>query len=449
MHPVAQEFPTVTRQYRPQGYETTVSASLSSSFHRGGLEPMVTLMALVEGYGPGWSAEEVCQLTLDALRERFIEDLDPSPLDLLVGGIRDANMSVYWRASEYNAVGDVGGQVVAAMLIGERCYVVQVGENVAYLREREGGFLRVDPVMTAGTGVFLGAGPDLELELLGDQKGTRLMPGDLIVLMNAALHASVTSVGEQFARKLSRLSMDGAADLLLETGQVEVPNRALSLLLLETPGVVRRVTALLPRLNGQSCLLVAAVVLLVALLIWVGIDWLDRPVEPTAALPTPSPIPSATVYLAPPPTDLPHLPTPKRTATPIPSATSTATPTATATETATPVPPSPTSSWTPTVTPSVTPSPSPVPPTPSPTIPVGPIEVGGVVVVTGTENLGVSARAEPTLSAVRLFILFDGEQLWVIDGPRRAGDSAWWRLRSADGAEGWVVERFLQGVAVP
>jgi hypothetical protein len=99
------------------------------------------------------------------------------------------------------------------------------------------------------------------------------------------------------------------------------------------------------------------------------------------------------------------------------------------------------------MTPSFTPTASPVPPTSTPTIPIGPIKIGGVVVVTGTEGLGVSARAEPTLSALRLFILVDGEQLWVIDGPRSVGDSVWWRLRTTEGSEGWVVERFLQGVA--
>ena len=88
-----------------------------------------------------------------------------------------------------------------------------------------------------------------------------------------------------------------------------------------------------------------------------------------------------------------------------------------------------------------------MPPTPTPTIPVGPIRVGGIVVVTGTEGFGVSARVEPGLSADRLFVLFDGEQLAVIAGPQTVGEIVWWQLRTAGGAEGWVVERFLQGVA--
>jgi hypothetical protein len=78
---------------------------------------------------------------------------------------------------------------------------------------------------------------------------------------------------------------------------------------------------------------------------------------------------------------------------------------------------------------------------------VAPIRVGGVVVVTGTEGMGVSGRVEPRLTALRLFVLLDGEQLWVIDGPQTVGESTWWKLRRANGAEGWVVERFLQGVA--
>ena len=134
MHPVTQEFPTVYRVHRPQNYERTFSASLSASFHRGGLEPIVTLLALVEGFGPGWSAEEVCQLTLDALRDRFLVADDSNPLAILMAGLQDANAAVYERASEYSALGEVGGYGVLALLTGGRSFVVQLGKDAAYLR---------------------------------------------------------------------------------------------------------------------------------------------------------------------------------------------------------------------------------------------------------------------------------------------------------------------------
>ena len=448
VYPIAQEFPTVAKQYRPPGYEATYSATLSASFRRGGLEPLVTVLALVEGFGPGWSAEEVCELALGALRERFLQGEDGAIPEIVLAGLLAANEAVYERASEYNARGDIGGRLVIALMTGGRCYAIQVGEGVAFLREREGGFRQIDPILTAPAGAFLGADAVLDMIPSEDQSGIRLMPGDLLVLMNAALLAGLAPVGDELARRLACLPMGKVADLLLELGQAGAPGRALSLLSLETPGVVRRVAALMPRLSRPSVLLGAGALALVTFLFWIGIDWLDRP-DPTPTSPTLSPIPTATIFLAPPATDLPRLPTPERSATPIPTPTDTATPTSTPIESPTPVPPTGTPTATPTPSPSLTSTPTPVPPTPTPTVPVGPIEVGGVVVVTGTEGFGVSARIEPLLAADRLFILYDGEQLWVIAGPEIVGDSTWWRLRAASGAEGWVVERFLQGVAIP
>ena len=448
MHPIAQEFPTVAKQYRPPDYEATYNATLSASFRCGGLDPLMTVLALAEGFGPGWSAEEVCQLALDALRDRFLQGGDQIPQEIALAGLLAANEAVYERASEYDARGDIGGALVVVLMTGGRCYAIQVGEGVAFLREREGGFQQIEPILTAPAGVFLGADAGLDMIPAEDQSGVRLMPGDLLVLMNAALLAGLAPAGAELARRLAPLPMGKAADLLIELGQAGAPGRALSLLSLETPGVVRRVAALMPRLSRPSVLLGAGALALVAFLFWMGIDWLDLP-DPTPAAPTLSPIPTATIFLAPPATDLPRLPTPERSATPTPTPTDTATPTSTPTETPTPVPPTGTPTATPTLAPSLTATPTPVPPTPTPTVPVGPIEVGGVVVVTGTEGFGVSARIEPLLEADRLFILFDGEQLWVIGGPEIVGDSTWWRLRAASGAEGWVVERFLQGVALP
>ncbi len=447
MQPIAQELVSVVKQFRPPGYEMTQSATMVASFLRGGLDPLVTVATLFEGFGPGWSAEEVCQLALDALRDHFSAAGDEPLQDHLAAGLIAANEAVYGRAFDYNAVGEIGGRIVVALIAGGRCYLAQVGGNAAFLREREGGFRPIDPVLVADENAFLGMAPDLALSPAAEGEGIRLMAGDLLVLMNGALLAQLSLAGDELAGVLARLSLEGTVSKLVELGQDSAQQELLTLAV-EIPSVARRAAALLPRSVRPSYLLGFGALLLLAVLIWTGVRDLGRAGE-SVATSAPPPYPSATIFLEAPPTGLPHLPTPARTATPTPTPTNTVTPSPTPTDTPTPAPPTATTTPTDTATPTMTSTSTPVPPTPTPTIPVGPIRVGGIVVVTGTEGFGVSARVEPGLSAGRLFVLFDGEQLAVIAGPQTAGEIVWWQLRTAGGAEGWVVERFLQGVAAP
>jgi cell division septation protein DedD len=447
VQPIAQELVSAVKKFRPPGYEMTQSATMVASFLRGGLDPLVTVAALFEGFGPGWSAEEVCQLALDALRDHFIAAGDGPLQDHLAAGLIAANKAVYGRASDYNAVGEIGGRIVVTLIAGGRCYLAQVGGNAAFLREREGGFRPIDPVLVADEDAFLGMEFDLTLSPAAEQKGIRLMAGDLLLLMNGALLAALDPAHESLAETLADLPLQGAADKLIELGQVESHQELLTLAV-EIPSVMHRAAVLLPRSVRPSYLLGLGALLLLAYLLWTGVRDLGRAGEPVATS-APPPYPSATIFLEAPPTGLPHLPTPMRTATPTPTPTNTVTPSPTPTDTPTPAPPTATTMPTDTATPTATATSTPVPPTPMPTIPVGPIRVGGIVVVTGTEGFGVSARVEPGLSADRLFVLFDGEQLTVIAGPQTVGEITWWQLRTAGGAEGWVVQRFLQGVASP
>ncbi|NOR81892.1 MAG: SH3 domain-containing protein, partial [Ardenticatenales bacterium] len=80
---------------------------------------------------------------------------------------------------------------------------------------------------------------------------------------------------------------------------------------------------------------------------------------------------------------------------------------------------------------------------------LSPIIVGHEVIIVGTGGLGVSVRADPGKGSDRLFIVLDGERLQVIGGPEEADGLQWWHLRAPSGEEGWGVEHYLQGVAVP
>jgi hypothetical protein len=238
---------------------------------------------------------------------------------------------------------------------------------------------------------------------------------------------------------------------LVKAGQSRASQASTAAILVQTPGsdtVINR--------KAYYARLAAAGVMLAA--ISATLFWLSTLQSPKA---TPSPIPintqivlpTSTATLIPTYATVLYLPTviptaplkPSSTPTQLfpatqeiqiegsPSFTQTATMVMKATEaivnTNTPVPPTPTETI-----------------TPSPTIPAAPITVGGMVVVAGTEGLGISLRDGPSSEAVRIAILLDGSRSDVIDGPIPEGNLVWWQLRTLDGMEGWAVNRFLQGI---
>jgi len=436
VHPIPREFlTTVTRSFRPDEYGATESQVMLVSFRRNRLSPPVTVMALAEGFGPGWSAKEAHELTLQALCESFEEARDEPVPELLRSGLLAANQAVYTRALEYAAVTEVGCRALVAVGDGDRFYFAAVGGGAFYLREREGGLRRLAPAWDLGESEFLGGGTELPLPPAGDGEGIRLMVDDRLVLLNRTLLSALAPLGEQVADALALPRVEEAADRLIELGSAD-PRSEIVTLVVQVRGMMPQAAALMP-CRGHALLVVWGMLALLVLLVWGVRSWFERKEEAELGERA-VPIPTATIYLPPPPTDLPWLPTPNRSPTPTPTATATPAPTLTPTRTPTPISPTPSSTSSP------TPSP---PPTATPTVPVGPIVVGGRVVVTRTEGRGLSVRAEPDLDAARLFYLVDGEILEVIGGPEEVEEWTWWRLRAADGREGWCAEFYLQGVA--
>lgn len=89
-----------------------------------------------------------------------------------------------------------------------------------------------------------------------------------------------------------------------------------------------------------------------------------------------------------------------------------------------------------TIQPIATQEPTPIPP--------GVLAIGVSATVVDTE-VGLNLRADPVVAADNILALVpDGTVLEVIDGPEEAEGYVWWRLRTADGTEGWGVEEFLQ-----
>jgi hypothetical protein len=105
----------------------------------------------------------------------------------------------------------------------------------------------------------------------------------------------------------------------------------------------------------------------------------------------------------------------------------------------------PTATWTPSALLIQTTTPTVVLPIGS-TTPPGPfteIAPGATVIVQGTGNAGLNLRAQPTTKAAIVITVKEGNSLVVVEGPQEADGLVWWKLRTADGKEGWGAAKYL------
>ena len=113
---------------------------------------------------------------------------------------------------------------------------------------------------------------------------------------------------------------------------------------------------------------------------------------------------------------------------------------------------------TPSPTATVTPTPPPSEDTPSPTeaIEATPtaspdISIGGYVQVTGTGGYGLNLREGPGTNYPRTDTAAEGETFIVVEGPKSAGSSLWWKIRDPEDEERewWAIGNYLMPVKQP
>jgi hypothetical protein len=92
-----------------------------------------------------------------------------------------------------------------------------------------------------------------------------------------------------------------------------------------------------------------------------------------------------------------------------------------------------------------TPPPQDIPPTvpAEEAPPSGVLAAGGNAVVSGTGGSGANLRSSPEVGDNLIRTLFDDTAVSVLEGPTEAGGFVWWKVRTAEGEEGWMVQDFL------
>lgn len=88
---------------------------------------------------------------------------------------------------------------------------------------------------------------------------------------------------------------------------------------------------------------------------------------------------------------------------------------------------------------------------PTPDLSVAPPEVtaGFYASVVETGGVGVTVRNGPSTSNVPVTVAGEGSLVLVLEGPTAGGAYQWWRIRLADGTEGWAAADFLAPAAAP
>lgn len=78
--------------------------------------------------------------------------------------------------------------------------------------------------------------------------------------------------------------------------------------------------------------------------------------------------------------------------------------------------------------------------TPEPTATPAVLTIGGSALVTSTKGDNLNLRSGAGANFELVARLAPGTRVDILDGPQEAGGYRWWKVRTADGLEGWVVE---------
>lgn len=329
MHPLAQDFlNNFSLIIHPQGFDQDNCATMVSSFRRSDEAQPILVLSLAEGFGTGRTAEEVCQIALQALRNEFVKAESQAIDEILVVGMATADRAVYEHACVYEEEGEIGVWMLAAVIEGNRCYVMQVGRGSVYIVRRSGRVDRVTPYTGVGQNRFLGMEPKLALPYNTDVRTVPMHSEDKLLLVNGTLGDAISE--ETIQSTLSRFEVKRAVDRLVQIGKtklgqlaktrqdlsVQEPSIALGALAVEMPGGEGKSTKTSSRYGRMAIIATGALVLAISL-IWALFGHKSTPVAAPVVV---TPVPSITdVVTETPTTEVLSLPTRSSTFTSIPA----------------------------------------------------------------------------------------------------------------------------------
>ncbi len=133
----------ITRQHKPN--EDSVMALQSSCSYHGQLIPF-GLFAVADGMGGHAYGQEASRIALQSMMQMILPNIlasnklnDDFLSDVLIGGVEWANLAIQQRMKEWGQ--DMGTTLTAALLVGTKAYLVNVGDSRIY-HHRAGQGLR-------------------------------------------------------------------------------------------------------------------------------------------------------------------------------------------------------------------------------------------------------------------------------------------------------------------
>jgi serine/threonine protein phosphatase PrpC len=133
----------IVRQRSPN--EDSVMVLQNTCSHRGELLPF-SLLVVADGMGGHQHGQEASRLAILNMMHTVLQNIllngelsDELLRDMLVGGVDWANRAIYQRGRELDCT--MGTTLTAALVVGMRAYIVNVGDSRTYLY-REGSGLR-------------------------------------------------------------------------------------------------------------------------------------------------------------------------------------------------------------------------------------------------------------------------------------------------------------------
>ncbi len=135
----------ITRQRNPN--EDSLVVLQGTCTYHGRLVPF-GLFVVADGMGGHAYGQEASRIAIQSMMQMVLQNIvtsneqnDDYLIEMLVGGVEWANQSIYQRGTEWGQ--EMGTTVTAALIVGSKAYVVNVGDSRTYLYRPSTGLTQI------------------------------------------------------------------------------------------------------------------------------------------------------------------------------------------------------------------------------------------------------------------------------------------------------------------